>query len=306
MKSTHTRTSPPAALLVVLVMAASTVSALEPVEPVSATEAFELPQPEADEIIAYGPDARHYGELRLPDGEGPFGVAVIVHGGCWLSAYDQGYMAAFAEAVTALGWATWTIAYRRVGETGGGWPNTFLDAAAAVDHLPELAASHPLDLDRVVTVGHSAGGHLALWLAARPRLAETSPLYRPRPQPVGGVLALAAAADLEFLSAQESCDNAATLLMEGTPLDHPDRYADGSMMGMVPLGLPQILVNGELDDTWSAPADRYYLAAAAAGDSVEKRIMPDAGHFELVIPDSVHWDVVRKALVDLGQALADN
>ena len=105
----------------------------QPGQPLSAQEAFALPQPEPDEVIAYGSEARQFGELRMPEGDGPFGVAVIVHGGCWLAAYDQGYMAAFAEAVTDLGWATWTIGYRRVGEPGGGWPNTFLDAAAAVD-----------------------------------------------------------------------------------------------------------------------------------------------------------------------------
>lgn len=290
------------AAFVLLVAGSAPVAA----QPMSAAEAFALPQPAPDKIIEYGPEPRQFGELRMPAGDGPFGIAVVIHGGCWLSAYDQGYMAAFAEAVTELGWATWTIGYRRVGEPGGGWPNTFLDAAAAVDFLPKLAQRYPLDLERVVTVGHSAGGHLALWLAGRGRLAETSPLYSPHPQPVDAVLALAAAADLAFLSEQETCGNAATLLMDGTPVDHPDRYADGSMLQLVPLGVPQILVNGELDETWSAPADRYYLAAAAAGDLVEKRIMRDAGHFELVVPDSPNWQVVRDALTSLGDAIADD
>lgn len=272
-------------------------------QPLSAREAFALPQPEPDEVINYGSEARQFGELRMPEGDGPFGVAVIVHGGCWLADYDQGYMAAFAEAVTDLGWATWTIGYRRVGEPGGGWPNTFLDAAAAVDFLPELARRHPLDVDRVVAVGHSAGGQLALWLAARPRLSESSPLFRPDPHRVDGVLALAAAADLEFLSEQQTCGDAATLLMDGTPSEQPRRYAEGSTMRLVPLGVPQILVNGELDETWSVPADRYFTAASNVGDAVEKVTMPGAGHFELVIPDSPTWPVVRDALVRLGDAI---
>lgn len=307
-KSTTTvvRRRPPIRHLLAIVVgiaAAGTGFADQPTQPLSAQEAFALPQPEPDEVIAYGSEARQFGELRMPEGDGPFGVAVIVHGGCWLAAYDQGYMAAFAEAVTDLGWATWTIGYRRVGEPGGGWPNTFLDAAAALDFLPELARRHPLDVDRVIAIGHSAGGQLALWLAARPRLPESSPLFSPDPHPVDGVLALAAAADLEFLSEQQTCGDAATLLMEGTPIERPRRYAQGSTMRLLPLGVPQILVNGELDQTWSVPAERYFTAASNAGDAVEKVTMPGAGHFELVIPDSPTWPVVRDALVRLGDAI---
>jgi len=279
-------------------------SGLAAAQPMSAAEAFALPQPAPDEIIEYGTEPRQFGELRLPDGEGPFDVAVIIHGGCWLAAYDQGYMAALAEAITDLGWATWTIGYRRVGEAGGGWPNTFLDAAAAVDYLPELARRFPLNPNRVVAVGHSAGGHLALWLAGRTRLAESSPLYSPDPQPVDGVLALAAAADLEYLSENETCGNAATLLMDGTPADHPQRYAEGSAIAIVPLGVPQLLINGEMDATWSVPADRYFEAAAAAGDAVQKLTVPGAGHFELVVPESLNWNVVRDGFSRLADEIA--
>jgi len=287
------------AALALLISAATAVAA----QPMSAAQAFALPQPAPDEVIAYGSEPRQFGELRMPAGEGLFGVAVIVHGGCWLSDYDQRYMGALAEVFTDLGWATWTIGYRRVGEPGGGWPNTFLDAAAAIDFLPDLAERHPLDADRVITVGHSAGGQLALWLAARPKLAESSELFSPDPHPVDGVLALAAAADLEYLSEQQTCGDAATRLMGGTPIERPRRYADGSTMQLVPLGVPQILVNGELDETWSVPADRYFAATSDAGDPVEKLTMPGAGHFELVIPDSPSWSIVRDAFVRLvGQA----
>lgn len=275
-------------------------------QPMSATEAFALPQPEPDEVIAYGAADRQFGELRMPDGEGPFGIAVIVHGGCWLSDYDQGYMAALSEAITGLGWATWTIGYRRVGEPGGGWPNTFRDAAAAVDFLPELATRFPLDAGRVLAVGHSAGGQIALWLAGRARLAESSRLFSPDPQPIDGVLALAAAADLEYLSEHQTCGNAATLLMDGTPADHPERYAESSTMRLVPLGVPQILVNGELDATWTIPADRYFIAASNAGDAIQKLTVPNAGHFELVVPDSLNWNIVRDGFTMLADAVAED
>lgn len=273
-------------------------------EPMSAAEAFALPQPAADEIIAYGPEPRQFGELRMPEGDGPFGVAVIVHGGCWLSDYDESYMGTLAEAITDLGWATWTIGYRRVGESGGGWPNTFLDSAAAVDFLPELATRYPLDVERVLAVGHSAGGHLALWLAARTRLPPASPLFSSDPQPISGVLGLAAAADLDYLSEQQSCGDAVTRMMEGDPTRFPNRYAEGSPVRLLPLGVRQILVNGELDETWNVPADRYFEAATAAGAVVERRMMPGAGHFELVVPSSPNWDVVREAFLDLADAIA--
>ncbi|MEX2497645.1 MAG: alpha/beta hydrolase [Wenzhouxiangellaceae bacterium] len=271
-------------------------------DPMSAREAFERPQPVPEYVIRYGDLPRQFGELRLPEGEGPFPVAVIIHGGCWLSDYDHGYMAAFAEAVTELGLASWTIGYRRVGEPGGGWPNTFLDAGSAVDFLPELATRHPLNADQVLAIGHSAGGHLALWLAGRPRLPESSPLFSPDPHPIDAVLALAAAADLEYLSTEQICGNAATLLMQGTPAEQADRYAAGSPIDLVPLQVPQILVNGELDDTWTAPAERYFQTASAAGDPIQKRTMQEAGHFELVVPGSPNWHIVRGALAELLSA----
>jgi len=288
-----------------LCLSASAGLAANPPEPLSAQAAFELPQPKPDAVIHYGEHDRQFGELRLPKSDGPFGIAVIIHGGCWLSDYDQGYMASFAQAITDLGWATWTIAYRRVGEPGGGWPNTFVDAGAAVDFVPELATRYPLDTERVIAIGHSAGGHLALWLAGRSRLPATGVLYTERPQPIHGVLALAAAADLEYLSAHRTCGNAATLLMDGSPEARPERYLEGSPTQLLPLGVPQILVNGELDETWSAPADRYFAAASNAGDAIETSTMAGAGHFELVVPNSQNWSIVREALVRLGGAIAD-
>jgi len=271
--------------------------------PMSASDAYALPQSDPDATISYGDQPRQFGELRLPDGDGPFPVALLMHGGCWLEDYDHGYMDGLADAIVDLDMAVWTVGFRRIGAEGGGWPNTFLDAADGADHLRELAETWPLDPGRVIAVGHSAGGHLALWLATRPQLPEDSPLYRPDPLPIAGVLALAAAADLEGLSEAKTCANAATRLLDGMLADVPERYRDGSPMQRIPSDVPQILINGSLDTTWTEPADRYYDAARAAGAPIQRRVMVGAGHFELVAPQAEGWDLVREALNELKASL---
>src|SRR5439155_8576098 len=141
-------------------------------------------------------DSLQFGELRLPKGRGPFPVAIVIHGGCWRSDYDLKHVGPLAGALTERGIATWTIEYRRIGDPGGGWPGTFEDVAQAADHLRALARRYPLDLHHVVAIGHSAGGHLALWLAARPGLPPDAALASADPLPISGVVGLAAISDL--------------------------------------------------------------------------------------------------------------
>lgn len=156
--------------------------------------------PEA-EVIAYGDEGElQRGALSLPTGGslGPVPVVVLVHGGFWRAGYDRSLMARLAASVTAEGWAAWNIDYRPIGE-GGGWPTTFTDLAAAVDHLATVADEHGLDLDRVAVVGHSAGGTLALWSAAREGLPAETPGAGPEVRPIAvvsqaGVTNLAAGA----------------------------------------------------------------------------------------------------------------
>ncbi len=269
-------------------------------DPKSAAEAYLDPQPPPDAVIVWGPHQRQFGELRMPDGEGPHPVVVMLHGGCWLADYDHGYMAGLADAVRNEGFAVWTVGFRRIGEPGGGWPNTLFDVAEGTDHVRELAAEHPIDPERVLAVGHSAGGQLALWLASRRSQPADSPFRDDQALDLDGVLALAAAADLVGLSDRQTCSDAATRLIGGSPDLHPERYALASPVERVPLGVKQILVNGDLDATWSEPADAYYEAALQAGDPVERRIVAGAGHFELVDPRSSAWPVVRDALRELA------
>jgi len=264
-----------------------------------------LTAPLPDARIPYGDGAFRFGELRLPDGPGPFPVAIVIHGGCWLAEYDLAHIAKLAEALTTQGLAVWVPEYRRVGDPGGGWPGTFEDVAAGADYLRALAQDHPLDLGRVLAVGHSAGGQLALWLAARARLGPDSPLRGPEPLRLRGVLGLAAAADLAFLYEQQVCGHVVEGLMGGSPAEFPERYAIASPVERVPLDVPQILLNGRYDTRWAPVALRYFEAARAAGAPVRLIEAPESGHFEMIDPDSSTWPLVRDAVLELVGGRSD-
>ena len=268
----------------------------------SAADALALPQPRADHVISYGEDPLQRGELRLPAGEGPHPVVVVIHGGCWLAEYDLGYISGLAAALAETGFATWSIEYRRVGDIGGGWPGTFADVAAATDFLRVIAADHDLDLDRVVTVGHSAGGHLALWLAGRRWLDIEDPLRGEMPLRIGGVVALAGIPDLAAYSSTTGCGAAVSELLDGDPGEVPDRVGRASPIELLPLGITQILVTGELDPIVPAGQARsYQQSARRMGDTVEIREIAGVGHFELVVAKQAAFDVVSEAV---GEAVA--
>jgi len=259
--------------------------------------------PEPDKRIAYGDDPLQFGELRLPKGAGPHPVATLIHGGCWLSEFDITHLRKLAAAITETGVATWALEYRRVGNPGGGWPGTFQDVARGADHLRGLAKSYPLDLDRVLAVGHSAGGHLALWLAARTKLTDREPFRAENPVLPGAVLALAPAPDLAYLYEQAACDSVIDKLLGGSPGSQPDRYAMASPMNLVPLGVPHILLLGQHDDNWTPVGRRYFDRAMAAGDDVRVVEAPESGHFEMIDPDSTTWPLLRGAVRGLVERL---
>jgi acetyl esterase/lipase len=268
-------------------------------QPLIRNSLLDLVTTRPDGRVHYGEGAFQFGELRLPDGPGPHPVAVVVHGGCWLAQYDLGHVGRLSDALTEAGIATWTLEYRRVGDPGGGWPGTFEDVARGADHLRRLAEDRPLDLDRVIAVGHSAGGHLALWLASRKRLAADAPLFTSDPLPIRGVVGLAAAPDLAFLHERQVCGQVIDKLMGGSPAAFPERYAAGSPVELVPVDTPQVLINGLRDPFWSSIAQRYLDAARAAGAGVRLVEVPGAGHFEMVDPGSNVWPELRAAAFEL-------
>ncbi len=260
-----------------------------------------LPARPADHRISYGGQASQFGELRLPRGEGPHPVVVLVHGGCWMERYASlRDLAAMADAFADAGIASWNIEYRRLDEAGSGWPGTYLDVGSAIDHLRSLAGTHRLDLSRVAVLGHSAGGHLAHWAGARARLPAASPLATPNPLPLSGIVNLAGRLDMAAaISGYEELCRAPVVrgLLGGDPEAVPERYRQASPMRLVPLGLRQILIWGEHEDFVPAPqADAFVAAARRAGDDVELITIAGAGHFEPANPHSDAWPIVLDAV----------
>ncbi|MCB0061690.1 MAG: alpha/beta hydrolase, partial [Caldilineaceae bacterium] len=159
----------------------------------------------------YGADTEQFADLYLPsipptDATG-YPTIILIHGGCWRAQYDLSPLGRFCQTFADLGVAVWNLEYRRIGN-GGGWPTTFLDVATGTDYLRTVAATERLDLTRVVAVGHSAGGHLALWLAVRHRLLSASPLFTTDPLSLNGVVALAGIPDLTDAAARDICRGA--------------------------------------------------------------------------------------------------
>ncbi len=225
----------------------------------------------------YGEDPSQVGDLYLPDGR-PYGVAVLIHGGFWRDRYDRSLMADLCVDLADRGLAAWNLEYRRLG-SGGGWPSTFDDVAAGVDHLAELGL---LDAP-VVLIGHSAGGQLALWAASRsdPRVHVSHAVSQ------AGVVDLHEAARLGL------SDNATAELLAGGPDDVPERYKRASPSALVPLGVPQLLVHGGRDDIVPASMSRsYHERALAAGDEAVLVVDPRLGHFEHLDPSSRAWRAV--------------
>jgi acetyl esterase/lipase len=261
-------------------------------------------RPEPSTTIAYGDEPMQRVDLWLPAGNGPHPIVLMVHGGCWQSDIaDRRIMNWVADDLCQRGLAVWNIDYRGV-DRGGGYPYTFLDAAAAADALRDHAALHRLDTSRVVAVGHSAGGHLALWLAARRSLPPSSPLYRPDPLPIAKVVSLGGLPDLEEAARPpgSGCGTEVIARLVGAPSpQRPDIFADTSVPRLAPLGVDQILINGAEDGIVPAPYPHAYAALMrAAGDSVDVEIVASCGHIELIAPESMAW---AKAAVALGATL---
>ena len=284
--------------------ARSTDAPTPPVRLMSPQDLQALPSRAADFRIAYGTDSSQFGDLRVPAGTGPHPVAILIHGGCFKAMYATNKdLAPMADALKDSGIATWNIEYRRLGHPGGGWPGTYLDVSRAVDHLRTIASQHQLDLNRVVIVGHSAGGHLAMWTASRARVPTNSEIYTANPLPVRGVINLAGPIDMtaNIQGYEGLCrDTVITSLMGGSPQAVPEHYSSASINKLVPLGVPQVLIIGEFEEFLPRPiAESYVRAATQSGDRARLIVIPRAGHFEIASPSSPPWPQVVSAIRSL-------
>jgi acetyl esterase/lipase len=256
------------------------------------------PRPAPDATIAYGADAMQKVDVWLPAGKAPHRTVLMVHGGCWqTSIADRRLMDWVADDLRRAGYAVWNIDYRGVDRDGGGYPGTFADAAAAADALRTHAGRFGLDTSRVVAVGHSAGGHLALWLAARPRLPATSPLASAAPLRIAHVVSLGGLPDLEATAASpdNGCGTEVVAKLVGT--GRLDPYADTSVPRLFPLGVPQDLVNGRADRIIPfRMATDYVARARAAGDRATLHDVADTGHVELVTPGTPAWKATKRLI----------
>jgi acetyl esterase/lipase len=271
-----------------------------PAAPMKLAGYMALNGPAPSATVRYGSAPSQYAELFLPPGKGPFPVAVLVHGGCWTEEFGGiVQLRNLAGALAARGIASWNVEYRRVDEAGGGYPGTYQDMNAALDTLAAQAGRYPLDLARLVAVGHSAGGQLVQWMAGRARIPAASPLHPSGALQVRRVVSLGGLADLRHEAAliQSSCERTTVELAGSPSAARPDVFSDTNAAELMPNGSSTILVTGALDSV-SPPrvARDYAQRARAAGDAAEVLILPGASHYDEVAASSASWPLVLQAI----------
>ncbi len=227
----------------------------------------------------------------------------MIHGGCWqASIANHSYLNYAAEDLRRRGYAVWNIEYRATDQPGGGYPGTFRDVGAAMDRLALEAPHDSISMKKVVVVGHSAGGHLALWAAARYKLPDWSPLHWAAPQPAAGVVDIAGIPNLKT-DTETACGPEVLKKLAGPPSKaRRDVYADTSPSELLPLGVPQVVIHGAQDSTVPpAVGWAYTQAAGKAGDGVQFE-MPQGGHVEEVTPGQPAWNAAVAAIQALLQS----
>jgi acetyl esterase/lipase len=286
-------------------------------------------RPSPDHKIPYGDHADQYGELWLPEKGLPkkaatstTPVVVLLHGGCWRADLPGPELVAFlADALRAEGVAVWSVTYRRVGtkaEKFSPYPDTFRDVIDGLEKLRELAPKYSLDLNRITTAGHSAGGHLALWLTARPNLPTDSALYKKDPMRIHATVGIAALADLAYARAASAhaCGTDTVDKLIDTKSRGDAAYRDTSVTSLLPLNVPQLLISGVYDGIVApAHALRYYQTARERAkeknETVQLLTIDNAAHFELIAPwtepgrevvrQIINATKARKSAIDTSQ-----
>ncbi len=251
----------------------------------SAEDILGLPPPPADQRVAYGVDPNQFLEVRLPPGKGPHPVLLNIHGGYWRAKYDLGHAGHVCEALRVAGVATFNVEYRRVGNEGGGWPGTFADIRSAYNFVRQEFSRFQLDVKRLAVMGHSAGGQLALCLAAH----ESS---------LRAVISLAGVVDLKKAFSLHLSNDAVVEFLGGKPSDVPEHYREADPMELSVTHARQWLLHGTDDDTVPPAFGRDYAALKKkAGERVELIEVAGAGHFDLIDPRSNAFQKVKSVVL---------
>jgi acetyl esterase/lipase len=272
-------------------------------QPASLDDYMKQARQTPDATVHYGAAAAQVAELFLPRTPRPHPVVVLLHGGCFMKAYEGfAQTSALAADLAARGYAVWNVEYRKLGETGGGYPGTFHDVGAAVDRLRGEAPKHGLDLERVVAIGHSAGGHLALWAASRGKLPAASALHVGDPLSIRAVISLAGIGDLEGQGSVFALSCGGDTIARLVGADHRKApFVDTSPAELLPSSAKVVMVHGVFDSVMPPYTGLAYAEMVRrAGGRAEVVIIPEAGHFDLVIPTTLAW---REIVAVLGREM---
>lgn len=258
--------------------------------------------------IAYGTESRQFGDLYTPIEQelvNPFPLVVVIHGGAWLSQYTLDGTSALCEAFAKAGIASWNLEYRCIGDSGGGYPGTFLDICAGVDFVEELNryidAAQTLDLQKVVLIGHSAGGHLAVWAGSRSHIPAGHPLATGNRQAIKGVISLAGVLDLQEAAANELGGNIVHQLLNTSSPD--SLYPATSPQAMLPADVPVVLFHGNVDtEVPLSMSESYLRKAQQKGGHVDLVPLENADHFVLTHPSGAIWETLLDATKNLIDA----
>jgi len=280
---------------------AVTNSSLAYADPVELSAFVALKRPAPTEVIEYGTAPSQAVDLFLPTGDGPHPLAILIHGGCWsVTTAGREQLRHLGAELAKQGIAVWSIGYRRANEAGGGYPGTFEDVGRAIDLLRSNAARYQLDLSRTVLVGHSAGGHLALWASVRDRLPRDSALYRPQPFMPRSVISLAGVGDLEAFAGNVPVICGPGIIDRLVPTENSSNpFAEVSPASLPPPRARIVMISGVLDRLVPPYVAHDYARAMQRkhGASIEIIEIPGAGHFDLVTPGTRAWKDVKSRIL---------
>lgn len=248
----------------------------------AAQDILQSPAPKPDARIPYGADSVQFGDLRIPPGPGPHPLLIFIHGGFWKAQYNLLHAGHLCAALKTVGVATWNLEYRRIGDPGGGWPGTLEDIVHGAEHVHKLAKRYPLNLDRLLAAGHSAGGQLALWLAAQMAVD------------LRGVLSLAGVADLRRAWALRLSDGIVAKFLGGTPDQVPSRYAAASPIELVPIPVKQDVIHGTEDDIVPFEISQRFAKASHNAHLIP---IKGAAHFDLIDPKTPASKIVQARIL---------